>query len=655
MSRGAAPRVLRALVLAVTALAATVDVCGATACPPLGATLQVVLEPADAAPPADVVIAGTLATPSCGAAGGGLATTYVRTLTCDRAAPDGCRATFEGLQPGAWTHQIFVVAGEPFGQFQGRTGLLLDSSAGSHTVAWPLYRSVQTVAALADSAGCTECLRRAIVAAQTAAKPALIQFTPGLAGTIRLSGGLPPLLTGMVTIDGIDTDGIALTRTIDGNGLDAAALRILGSQNQIFGLRIANVGGDSDVVVLEGPECVDNLLDQVQVVGRATALCGANRLGCIIDGVCREPSASNPQGFCGNDGIGIRSLAGAAGPNRIRRAVISSARDKGVKVSNGAVAIVEDSLVTGNADGGMQATLSGQLTAQQNILLANHGTTSANGLAANGPEAGSSLPAILATRGNLSIGNALRGISVRSLSLASLRDDFVCGNDVGLAMLDAAGLSPVVVANGLAVAHNTISGIVAVDGARAAFGNEVTPGDNAVAFNGRLRPPTPANFRNQTALPIPARGNHWEHCGPLGVCDTDAVQALDIFTTDAQAPVSIEPAQPTRQRTAARITSIDPPFAAAGELVRIYGSGFDAIDGIAASCTDLASANSCHPMRGNCVQIGRTPADVVAVTPTMLVVRAPFTCVAPVTVAVRTRWSHGFGRAPFCTVPSSTE
>jgi hypothetical protein len=639
----------------VTALAATTAVCGASACPPLGGTLQVVLEPAAGSPPADVVVAGALAMPSCDAADDGLATTYVRTLTCDPAAPDGCTATFEGLQPGAWKHQIFVVAGEPFGQFQGRTGLLLDRSAGSHTVAWPLYRSVQTVASLDDSQGCVECLRAAIVAAQVAAKPALIQFAQGLTGTIRLVAGLPPLLTSMVTIDGLDTDGVALTRTIDGNGLDAAALRIVGSQNQIIGLRITDVGGDSDVVVLEGPECIDNLLDQVQVVGRATTLCGTNNLGCLIDGVCREPSPASPQGFCGNDAIGIRSLAGAAGPNRIRRALISSARDKGVKVSNGAVAVVEDSVVTGNADGGMQATLSGQLTARQNILLANHGTTSANGLAANGPDGGSSLPAILNTRGNLSIGNALRGISIRSLSLATLRDDFVCGNDVGLAMLDAAGLSPLVVANGLSVTHNTISGIVAVDGSRAAFGNAISPGDNAVAFNGRLRPPTPANFRNQTALPVPAIGNHWEHCGPLGVCDTNAVQALDIFTANAQAPVSIEPAQPTRQRAAARITAIDPPFAAAGDLVHIYGSGFDAIDGVGTSCTNLESVNSCHPMRGNCVQIGRTPAQVVAVTPTMLVVRAPFTCVAPVTVAVRTRWSHGFGRAPFCTLAASDE
>jgi len=43
-------------------------------------------------------------------------------------------------------------------------------------------------------------------------------------------------------------------------------------------------------------------------------------------------------------------------------------------------------------------------------------------------------------------------------------------------------------------------------------------------------------------------------------------------------------------------------------------------------------------------------ADVVAVTPTMLVIRAPFTCVAPLTVSVRAHWSHGLARAPFCTI-----
>ena len=57
--------------------------------------------------------------------------------------------------------------------------------------------------------------------------------------------------------------------------------------------------------------------------------------------------------------------------------------------------------------------------------------------------------------------------------------------------------------------------------------------------------------------------------------------------------------------------------------MRIYGTGFDAIDGAGSDCGAVAAANTCRPVRGNCVFIDRQPAAVVAVTPTMLVVRAP--------------------------------
>ncbi len=81
-----------------------------------------------------------------------------------------------------------------------------------------------------------------------------------------------------------------------------------------------------------------------------------------------------------------------------------------------------------NSDGGLQATLGGQLNAIENLVENNAGTNSANGLAANGPDNFSPLAARLDTRGNISRSNSLRGISVRSRSDAALRDDYVCGN-----------------------------------------------------------------------------------------------------------------------------------------------------------------------------------------------------------------------------------
>jgi hypothetical protein len=566
--------------------------------------------------------------------------------------PATCRVQFTGLRPGRWTHSIGVLNGPSAGQLQGRSGLLLDQSAGRHGVTWLLYGSVQTVTSLADAAECVGCLRSALTAAEAGDKPALVQFAPNLKGTIILSAALPPLAAGQVTVDGFDADGVPLTRSIDANALNAAALRIIGSQNQVFGLRLLDVGGNSDTFIVETADANDNLLDSLQIIGRTTELCGDGGSGCVIDGVCRVPDRQSPNGVCGDDGIAIRLQAGTGGPNLIRSCVVSAAHDKGIKVSDGGVAVVDQSLSIGNADGGMQATLGGTMTVRESITTNNRGTTSANGLAANGPAVGSTAPAVLTTRGNLSLMNSLRGISVRGLSVADLHDDFICGNagGFGVAIMDAAGLSSTVTAAGLGVIHNPVGGVAVSDNSRASFAAPGAAGNSAFAFNGPAAPPSPANFRNMTPFAIPAYGNAWQHCGEHGPCNVGDVLALDVFT-NAPAPVTVDPALPTRSHTRPHITSIEPSFAAVGDLVRIYGSGFDAIDGAGDSCDGIAAANTCRPQHGNCVFVGRTAAEVVAVTPTMLVVRAPFTCVAPVSVSVRTRWAHGFSHADFCVVP----
>jgi hypothetical protein len=653
--RGSIGRRLRACSVILSALASLGAPAAAADCPVAGASLRVRLGAVDGAPPVTATVLGFVTAPSCDGDDSGLQPTYAQTLVCDPTAPAGCEVTFAGLRPGEWTHNIIVGAGESAGQFQGRRQLLLDQAAGRVTLDWPLHRSVHTVRTLDDAPNCTDCLRSAIAAANLGPTPALVQFEPSLRGTIGTATALPPITADHVTIDAFDSAGVPLTRTIDGNGLSAAAVRILGSECVVAGLRVTNVGGDSDAVLLDGAQANSNLLDTLEVIGRSTVVCGSNGGGCVVDGVCREPTAQNPRGVCGDDAIAVRGMAGAGGANHIRRSLISGARDKGVKVSDGGAAVVEDSTVFGNADGGLQATLSGQLVALRNLVIANLGTTSANGLAANGAAIGSDEPARLLTQGNLSIGNTLRGISVRSLSQATLRDDFVCGNTSGIALLDAAGTSPAATASGLAILRNRGSGVTVADGSTVSMGQPGAPGANAIAFNGPAAPRTPSNFRNQSGSPIVAIGNQWEHCGPLAPCDLSAVQALDIFTTSSQAPVAIAPAEPTRRRAAPQITSIEPTFASAGEVIRIYGSGFDAIGGIGTTCDGAAAVNTCRPLRGNCVMIDRVPTEVIAVTPTMLVARAPFTCVAPVRASVRTRWGHGFAHAAFCVVPDAGE
>lgn len=76
--------------------------------------------------------------------------------------------------------------------------------------------------------------------------------------------------------------------------------------------------------------------------------------------------------------------------------------------------------------------------------------------------------------------------------------------------------------------------------------------------------------------------------------------------------------------------------ASVGGLIHITGTGFNAIEGAeaAAGATGCSSLqNSCSPLRGTCVEIedppasnNYRPAEVVAVTPTHLVVKSPIIC-----------------------------
>jgi hypothetical protein len=625
----------------------------ASQCPAPGASLTIALEPSSDAAGSDVLVFGALADPACDDGAGALSADYAVHLTCAPSDPAGCRTEVDGLRPGRWRHRILGLSGEAAQQLQGRSGQLLDRSAGIHSLVWPLYRTVLTVTTLDDAADCSGCLRSALTTAEVAAKPSLVQFAQNLNGAIVLAAPLPTLTSGQVTIDGFDIDGIPQTRSIDANGLNSPALRVSGPAYRIEGLQFFNVGGNSDTVLVDGPTANDVVLDSVRAVGRAINLCGTvDQLGCIVDGVCRQTTPQFPNGVCGDDVIAIRNLAGTITPVVVSESVARGALDKGIKVSDGAVAIIQHSLVEQNVDGGIQATLGGGVAAVENISRSNRGTFSANGISANGAAIGGTAPARLLTLGNLSLDNALRGLSVRALSVAALNSDFACGNGsvgrtgVGLSVFDGAGQAAVATVRGLAAVHNLTAGASLSDTARADFGSDTAAGRNAFAFNDGAG----NNLRNGTNQPVSAVDNQWEHCGERPTCDTAAVMALDVSTSNPAAPITVAPALPTRQRRPPTITSIVPSFAVAGDLVRLYGRDFDAINGSGSSCDRVADANTCHPLHGNCIMIDRQPAEVVAVTPTMAVIRAPFTCVSPVEVAARTRWSGAFGRATFCTV-----
>ncbi len=628
----------------------------AAPCPASGAAVSVeILSPAIASA-STVTLTGELVEPSCDSATEPtLSRAYATQIDCAGDRP--CTTGLERLAPGVWTHRISVAGGESDGQFQARRRLLLDRSAGLHSVFWDLFRTVATVVNTDDAPDCDGCLRRALEQAAFTAKPMLINFAESAAGDIVLFDQLPELAASQVTIDGMDSDGLAHRRTIDAGGLPRATLRITGSSNRVIGMRLANAGADSDVLLIEGAEANGNQIEGVQIIGRTLEVCERRgEIGCVIEGECIVPERFSPNGDCGDDGIAVRQDAGRLGANRLIEVDVTGAFDKGVKISEGAVAVLERSRVHHNSDGGAQATLGGTLFAIENESVSNRGTRGANGIAANGPRLDGTDSASLTTRGNLVRDNALRGLSVRSLSHAVLRDDFVCGNGTtgtnagfGLAVLDAAGFAASADVRGVALVHN-LDGGISVSGTSAInLGDTTSEGFNAFAFNGIHSALSGGKqVRNATALTVPAIGNHWEQCGPTYDCSEIAVLIAAIQSPAAM--VAIVPARANARMRAPIIHEIRPSYAQAGDLVRIYGENFDAVGAAAQDPECDGAGRPCTASDPNCVFVERMGVEIVAATPTMLVFRAPFTCVEPVKLAVRSRHSRGYARAEWCRI-----
>lgn len=622
------------------------------ACPATGGNTATHLELPTESAMVEADLSGTLIAPSC-EFDDALARNYVGHVSCTTGST--CTLSRTGLAPGVWIHRIEVTSGEARGQIQARRSLVLAASAGDQLQTWQLFRQVLTVETTDDRADCQGCLRQALQAAATAAKPALIVFAPTALGTVVLDNALPALSSDRVTIDAFGSDGLPHQLTIDANGLSRAALHITGADNHLLGLRLTNVGGNSDLLLIDGPRANRNHVESVQVVGRGLEICERlNETGCVVARQCVVPDRIIPRGDCGDDGIAIRDSAGATGANVLSDVDVSGAFDKGIKVSEGGVAVVEASWIHGNADGGIQATLEGNVTALHNRSEGNRGTSGANGIAANGARIGGNMPSVLVTRGNIIRDNALRGISVRSLSRATIRDDFVCGNgtvgnDVGfgIALLDAAGSSAFADVVGTALIKNVDGGVLAMGNSTGNFGGD-SPGRNAFALNGEATElSNPTNFRNLSTQTMAAFGNHWQGCGRTYRCDVAAVLRDDVYSPTA-AVLSV-PALPNAIRRAPTISEIYPTRATRGDLVWIHGSDFDAVGAAAEDTGCNGPGRPCSPADANCVIIDRQPAEVVAATPTMLVIRAPFTCVEPVKLIARTRRSRGYARTTFCT------
>ena len=555
--------------------------------------------------PVEVRLRGQRAGADCSPAS--LAESYERTVTCAAAVTEPC-AVIVDLAPGAWVHTI--EAGEGEGHQRQHRAALLVAGAGN-ALSYTLFASAFAVTR-ATSGGAGS-LRSALAAAESAARPTLIwfdelAFPPGVMTTIPLDAPLPALAAGELTLDGTDSLGERGNRIIDANGRSFGALSITSSGNRIIGMRLRGAGAnDRDVVNISSAGATANEIRN-----------------CILDNAGTA------------DVLGVDQGAGsdfAATANRLVDSEIFGAADKGVKVTTGSHLEIEDSWIHGNANGGVQATLGGSVRVRNCLVEDNRGASAQNGLSVQAAESEENA-SYLESAGNIVRRNGANGLSVRA-AIAVVNDSYFAVNgSSGIRIFNDVGPASEALVEGTAAVCNNVDGAVVANGSTADFGDGALHSAGENAFTQNNLPAGGANFRNATLAEVAVVSSQWEHCGRGPVCDEAAVLARDL--SDGGRRTRIHPAQAHRSAAVPVIDRVEPSRGRAGEVMRIFGHGFNVIDGHFAEeqCADVRGRNRCLPLRGNCVKIGGVPAPVEAVTPSMLVVRRPFTCLSPVELTV---------------------
>ena len=666
-----------------------------------GAVLTVVgdNESADAA--VDLVVTGerVVSATGCDASGSGLATTYATTVACSGAGASKC-GRIPDLAPGVWVHHLAaqVSDGASAVQLQTATTVVVAGTGASNVVEWTVFGRtfVVTKTTASELRGRLDDAR-----AYTAASPhpALVRFSanvfPGASApkTIALqslpSCALDTCLDGRetaycfegdrVTVDALDAEarpgGVVLGVTTCNNSL----MRLYGTDNVWRGVVFQGTTDASpavavDTLTIAGLQTGGNRFEQCTIVGPT-----------LGDALSIEGDAAQPG-------------SGPAPENAIAGCEIRGAEDKGIKVDFGGVARVERSCVHDNQNGGIQATLGGTVTAVENVVQHNLGGAAENGLFAGVPNPEDSQFAnALTTRGNVVRFNGARGISVVNHATATLADDVVTDNyRAGLRVeTGLAGVTPAVTVRGSTFACNYTSGLcmngsgqvcrvagecefnVCTAGSGAATGVGVAldqpcvgctlpavdlgmmgdAGRNAFTLNGNPNATPPGGVNLSSAVPttVPARGNQWEHCDPADAsdpnhCNMTEVPLLDVRTSNGATFDLGTPVGP-RHGPVPVVGSISPARPRAGDLVRVYGGVFDAIDGMAchpsgelpadpcdAGNPDTVAKNAGNASQGNHVTVTMDgvdyDAEVHQVTPTMLVFAMPVDCTSAATLVV---------------------
>ncbi|MBI3770282.1 MAG: right-handed parallel beta-helix repeat-containing protein [Deltaproteobacteria bacterium] len=646
-------------------------------------------------------------------------TTYSSTFECRGAGVVRC-GMLAGLRPGAWVNRVTLTVADSSPQTQAREAVFLGGAAGevSNALTWTIYPRTFVVGAAGETA-----LRATLDAAAsftaTGAAPALVIFDreafPGASApvAITLTSGICSIdhrraglcVTGSrLVVDALDRDAERGAVILTAGGIPAPLVRLYGADDVFRGLVFQgsndpNLTVQADTVAITGEGAQRDRLEQCIVRGPAKG-----------DAVSVDAAAGQPVGDESADAV-------------IDDCEISEAQDKGIKVTSGGHVTVRASCVHDNRNGGMQSTLGGTLTALQNLVQHNVPGSAQSGIS-GGTAGAAAMRNVLVTDGNIVRFSGARGVTAVDAATADFRNDYVADNQFAGARVESttAGVAPAATFDGVALVCNHNGGITGT--CRASTGDDTAlctsdadccggggsccAGDPGCSAPSRCVPPAPQGFgavvaacdgcdtphvelgnaddpgRNALTLNVnsypnaqganfllgvvganvSAQGNQWEHCGGGAVCDTTAVAGADLqLATGASVELGTAAAARAGIPTPLSV-SIGRPRA--GDLVRIFGANFNAIDPAACAQATLPLA-PCSAENPRVVQANRADrygnrlvltmggatyqVDVDAVTPTMLAFRMPVDCFAPASLAVSKRDPDGVrhaGTIPFC-------
>jgi hypothetical protein len=655
----------------------------------------------------EITVTGTLAPDAVTMADAGV-TSYSEQFTC--AAGTGVCGIVPDLRPGAWIHRLSVDVPGSDPQTQARRTVLAAGAASEelNPLRWSVYARTFVVSTTAPDAS-PGGLRAALDAAATftaAGGRALVTFArdvfPGAGEpqTIDLSGaceggGTAICVAGNeVVVDGLDDDALPGAVVWSVGARPVALLRVTGAGNVFRG--IVFDGSRVDVPDPEtcgaaGSETLQR--DTIAFVGSGAT--GNTVEQCVVLG----PT-------CG-DGVSVEQ---AAADNVIASTRITRAQDRGVKVNDGSATIVR-SCIHDNQKGGLLSTLGGDVAADENVVQRNQGGQGQNGLTVLDSCREDNLGcehtgrSRMTTAGNVVRFSGGRGLSVRDNAEATFTDDYVANNVVKGSVVettetvpvDADGLErvPAATFRGTAMVCNGSDGNPGVgaetrrdvghEPPAAGYGDADTPGQNA--FTSNRNTSNGANFLLTNVVgPVPATGNQWGHCAGSS-CEVLEVRVGDVVPFGANVDLGAGRYLAGSRAGRPVIHRITPERPRAGEVVRVYGENFDAINGNPTrdACDEIALAE-CSPegtcpdgpcIDGSCpcsienpvvqarnvvtmqrpeppnririrIRDGVVLPDVApdVVTPTMLAFHMPVDCFAPFLLIV-TKYGSG-ALAPLC-------